>query len=432
MGSETAAGVATEAQIRDLDDARLEEAVRLWELASDPGQPAAFSLAEVLAAMTAGQPALVAVAGDEVIGAIATRVDGQRAWVIRWAVAPDWRRRGVGASLLRALERRLLALGVRDLSLLAPRESEAIEAARAGGYRAFDDLVYLDKHRMRRSATDDRVEELGGQWLPHDLWHEIGGMEREKDLIERRVVLPLAEREEANRHGVAAAAAVILFGPPGTGKTTFAKAIAGRLGWPFVEIFTSQLAGSDAHGRAGALRDVFDQLLELESVVVFIDEVEEIASHRQERPETVAIANELLKVIPQFRKDDSRLLVVATNVVHDLDAAFTRPGRFDYLLPIGPPDVEARVGIWRRYVSEITDREIDVRQLAERSQFFSAADIEFAARKAAQAAFERSLALGFEPASDADFLAAIADVRPSISSAMARDFEDDIAKFARF
>lgn len=432
MGSETTAGVATEAQIRDLDDARLEEAVRLWELASDPAQPAAFSLAEVLAALTAGEPALVAVADDEVIGAIATRVDGGRAWVIRWAVAADWRRRGVGASLLRGLERRLLALGVRDLSLLAPRESEAIEAARASGYRAFDDLVYLDKHRMRRSAADDRVEELGGQWLPHDLWHEIGGMEREKDLIERRVVLPLAEREEANRHGVAAAAAVILFGPPGTGKTTFAKAIAGRLGWPFVEIFTSQLAGNDAHGRAGALREVFDRLLELESVVVFIDEVEEIASHRQERPETVAIANELLKVIPQFRKDDSRLLVVATNVVHDLDAAFTRPGRFDYLLPIGPPDVEARVGIWRRYVSEITDREIDVRQLAERSQFFSAADIEFAARKAAQAAFERSLALGFEPANDADFLAAIADVRPSISSAMARDFEDDIAKFARF
>ena len=137
-------------------------------------------------------------------------------------------------------------------------------------------------------------------------------------------------------------------------------------------------------------------------------------------------------MIPQFRKDDSRLLVVATNVVHDLDAAFTRPGRFDYVLPIGPPDVEARYGIWRRYVSEITDREINVRQLAERSQFFSAADIEFAARKAAQAAFERSLALGFEPASDADFLAAIAAVRPSISSAMARDFEDDIAKFARF
>jgi ATP-dependent 26S proteasome regulatory subunit len=78
-----------------------------------------------------------------------------------------------------------------------------------------------------------------------------------------------------------AASAVILFGPPGTGKTTFAKATAGRLGWPFVEVFPSQLVGTDAHGRAGALRDLFDPLLYLDRVVVFIDEVEEIASSRR-------------------------------------------------------------------------------------------------------------------------------------------------------
>jgi SpoVK/Ycf46/Vps4 family AAA+-type ATPase len=257
-------------------------------------------------------------------------------------------------------------------------------------------------------------------------------MEREKELIERRVILPLAERDEARRHGVLPASAVVLFGPPGTGKTTFAKAVAGRLSWPFIEIFPSQLTGSDAHGRAGALRDLFDQLLYLDSVVVFIDEVEEIASHRQERPDTHVMANELLKVIPQFRDGDSRLLVVATNAVHELDHAFTRPGRFDYVLPIGPPDLEARTGIWRRYVSQITEREIDVRLLAERSPYFSAADIEFAARKAAQAAFERSLVLGHAPAEEDDFLAAIGAVRPSITAATAREFEDDIVRYARY
>jgi ATP-dependent 26S proteasome regulatory subunit/ribosomal protein S18 acetylase RimI-like enzyme len=431
MGSEIAVE-SVELQVRDLDDSRLEQAVRLWEETADPAQAAAFSLAEVLAAVTAREPALVAMAGDEVIGAIATAVDGERAWIVRWSVAPAWRRRGVGATLLQALERRLLSAGVRDVSLLAPRDAEAVEAARALGYRVQEDLLYLDKRRLQRKSVDDRVEELGGQWLPQGLWHEIGGMDREKDLIERRVVLPLSEREEAERHGVAAASAVILFGPPGTGKTTFAKAIAGRLGWPFVEIFPSQLAGSDAHGRAGALRDLFDRLLYLDSVVVFIDEVEEIASNRQERPETVVIANELLKVIPQFRQGDSRLLVVATNAVHDLDHAFTRPGRFDYLLPVGPPDLEARGGIWRRYVQQITDNEVDVRLLADRSQYFSAADIEFAARKAAQAAFERSLALGHEPATTDDFLAAIADVRPSITASMAREFDEDIDRYARF
>jgi ATP-dependent 26S proteasome regulatory subunit len=431
MGSEIVIETP-ELKVRDLDAARLEQAVRLWEETADRDRPAAFSLSEVLAAVTAREPALVAVAGDEVIGAIATSVDGERAWIIRWSVSPEWRRRGVGASLLRALERRLLSAGVRDVSLVAPRDAEAIEAARACGYATHADLVYLDKRRLQTGSVDDRVEELGGQWLPQDLWRAIGGMEQEKDLIERRVILPLAEREEAQRHGVAAASAVVLFGPPGTGKTTFAKAIAGRLGWPFVEIFPSQLAGRDAHGRAGALRETFDRLLYLDSVVVFIDEVEEIASNRQEHPDTHVIANELLKVIPHFREGDSRLLVVATNSVHDLDHAFTRPGRFDYLLPVGPPDLEARCGIWRRYVSSITETDVDVRLLAERSQYFSAADIEFAARKAAQIAFERSLLLGFEPAALDDFLAAIADVRPSITASMAREFEEDIARYARY
>jgi transitional endoplasmic reticulum ATPase len=417
--------------VRDLDDAKLEAAVHLWE--NDPaGAPLAFSLADVLGAIAARQPSLVALIGDHVAGAIAARVDGPRAWVLRWSVAPEWRRRGIGAELLRALERRLLALGVRDISMLVPGSSEAADTARAAGYVQHEGVLYLEQRRLQTTASEDRVEELGGQWLPAELWESIGGMEREKDLIERRVILPLAERDEAKRHGVVAASAVVLFGPPGTGKTTFAKAVAGRLGWPFVEVFPSQLVGGDAHGRAGALRELFDQLLYLDTVVVFIDEVEEIASSRQTQPETRAIANELLKLIPLFREADSRLLVCATNSIRELDHAFTRPGRFDYLLPVGPPDRTARTGIWRRYVSQITDADVDLEELAERSQYFSAADIEFAARKAAQAAFERSLHAGFAPATTEEFLSSIDEVRPSISAAMAREFDEDIERFARF
>jgi transitional endoplasmic reticulum ATPase len=420
-----------EAVIRDLDDAHLEDALRLWENGS-AGTPVAFSLADVLGAIAARQPALVALVGAEVAGAISARVDGERAWVLRWSVAPERRRQGLGGELLRALERRLLSLGVRDISMIVPGSGEATETARTAGYAQHEGVLYLEKRRLHTTSSDDRVAELGGQWLTEELWQSIGGMAREKELIERRVILPLAERDEAKRHGVVAASAVILFGPPGTGKTTFAKATAGRLGWPFVEVFPSQLVGTDAHGRAGALRDLFDQLLYLDRVVVFIDEVEEIASSRQQRPETHVIANELLKLMPIFREGESRLLVCATNSIRDLDHAFTRPGRFDYLLPVGPPDRTARDGIWRRYLTQITDAEIDVGELAERSQFFSAADIEFAARKAAQAAFERSLNAGFAPATTEDFLRAISEVRPSITASMAREFEEDIERFARF
>src|SRR5262245_36803042 len=140
MGSEIAVAVP---QLRDLDDTRLEAAVHLWDEAGGHGQPAPFSLAEVLAALTAGSPALVAVSGETVIGAIAAAVDADRAWIVRWAVAAEWRRRGIGAALLAGIERRLASAGVREVSLLAARDTEAVDAAEASGYTPHGDLLYL-------------------------------------------------------------------------------------------------------------------------------------------------------------------------------------------------------------------------------------------------------------------------------------------------
>ena len=420
------------ATIHDFDEAHLDRAVRLLE-ESEVESPSVFSLAEVVTSLAARHPALVALDSEgELVGVIVARIDGERAWVLRWVVIAAHRRHGVGLALLRALERRLVANGVREVGILTPADAEGAEAAVGGGFVAHDRITYLEKRGLSRANRVDPVAELGGLRLTSDLWQSIGGMEKEKELVERRVILPLAEPEAARRHGVVPASAIILFGPPGTGKTTFAKAIAGRLDWPFVEIFASQLGGEDAHGRAGALRELFERLAYLDNCVAFIDEVEEIASNRQAKPDTLVLANELLKLIPAFREPGTRLLVCATNSVRDLDHAFTRPGRFDFLLPVGPPDRRARLGIWQRYVGQITRGEIDLDELAERSQYFSAADIEFAARKAAQAAFERTVIEGDDgPATTDDFLSAIAGTRPSITAAMSRDFDEDIERFGR-
>lgn len=258
-------------------------------------------------------------------------------------------------------------------------------------------------------------------------------MTAEKDMLERRLVLPLAKPELAEQYGIVPPRAVVLFGPPGTGKTTFAKAIASRLEWSFVEVFPSRLA-ADPLGLAGALRATFEKVAELEHAVVFIDEVEEIAARRGgEPPSTMqGVTNELLKLIPAFREQPDRLLVVATNFIRALDPAFLRHGRFDYVIPIGLPDAAARRAIWARYVPAAVRDQVDLDQVVAQSDGFSPADVEYAARSASQHALEASLkGSGREGPVTEDYLLAVAGTRATVSPEVAAEFEEDIVTLAR-
>jgi SpoVK/Ycf46/Vps4 family AAA+-type ATPase len=259
-------------------------------------------------------------------------------------------------------------------------------------------------------------------------------MVREKELIERRVILPLAHDELAGRVGLFPPRGIMLFGPPGTGKTTFAKGVASRLGWPFVELFPSRLAGESSAGLANALRETFALVGELDQVVVFIDEVEEIASAREQRSPSAAhgVTNEMLKLIPTFREKDCRLLVCATNSVRAIDSAFLRHGRFDYVIPVGPPDAEARRAIWIRYLSSIPNDELDLDAVVSASSLFTPADIEFAARRTAQAVFEEALLEGgVESATTELVLSCIQDTRPTLTARIIEEFQQDIDDYAR-
>jgi transitional endoplasmic reticulum ATPase len=421
---------------RDYHDDDLESVVHLWESTSVLGQASVFGVSECIGALRNHEPAVVAVVGGDVVGVALATIAGDRAWVTRIAVAPEHRRQGVSAALLSALERRILDRGVRRLAYVLP-EGDGFEVGLGkAGYTRTPAVAYYEKIEPLAPGEAHLLESLGGRVLPAGAWDRISGMRAEKSMIERRVVLPLQEPEKARAHGVLPPRAIILFGPPGTGKTTFARGIASRLEWPFVEIFPSRLAAGEK-GLANALRDVFAAIAELERVVLFMDEVEEIAPMRGGAPtsEVHGVTNELLKLIPSFRERDTRLLVAATNSIRSMDSAFLRPGRFDYLLPVGPPDLAARQALWQRFVSGSERQDVDLDALASATDGFTPADIEYAARVAAQSAFEREVVQGEQAeargASTDDYLAAIAQVKPTVTTEMLAAFAEDIDEFAR-
>ena len=417
--------------IRDLLLSDVGPAVRLLEECRNLPDTKPADIAQFISDVTSGAPGVVAIDSDRIVGLVQARTVANDAWINVVMIDPGWRHQGVGSAMIQRLEDKLLHLGVRKMSALLSSDQAGEAALVNRGFTATHGLVLYEKLEPLAPTAMRIVDQYGGEILSDRLWDQVAGMNQEKRIIDGRVVAPLADPETALRIGVRAPATVMLFGPPGTGKTTFAKAIAGRLGWPFIELLPSKLESGDDLLSA-ELRLAMTDLLQLDRAVVFIDEFDEIASARERNPATKGVVNELLKMIPSFRSTPGHLLVCATNFVAGIDAAVLRPGRFDLVIPIGPPDLTARTALWQAALAPLDQRQVDVELLAELTDGYTPGDVELAAQRAAAAAFDR-VREGSEPSHiTADDLAfAVARTPASVTADIRARFGDEVDRFAR-
>lgn len=227
---------------------------------------------------------------------------------------------------------------------------------------------------------------------PTTTFRDVGGMDTLKRNIMRSVLRPLSHTDAAyERFNVSPPNGILLHGPPGTGKTHFARAIAGELGHPYLELSAGDIKSRWVNESTEQVNQLFNEAEQFDRCVIFVDEIDALLAGRGNdlHREHAQVVNEFLAHLDD--EDPSFLLIAATNRADLLDEAATRRGRFDQQYEVGLPDKEARELIFRVRLRELPSNldDDEYETLAEQTGDRSAADIVGMVDDAAMRAAER-------------------------------------------
>ncbi|WP_159792900.1 ATP-binding protein [Puerhibacterium puerhi] len=250
---------------------------------------------------------------------------------------------------------------------------------------------------------------------------DVGGLEPVKQRIREAFLEPMRNPAIAKAFGKSLRGGLLLYGPPGTGKTFLARAVAGELGARFLTVTLADILDRYLGESEQNLHALFQRARQLAPAVLFLDEVDAIGGKRSQYSGSGGmrtVVNQLLQEMDGMGADNDGLFVLgATNHPWDVDTALLRPGRFDRVVLVLPPDAPAREAILRHHLRGRPLAGIDLGELVDRTDGFSGADLEHLAASAAEKAMMDSIATGEVRAITMDDLrAALREVRPSTTA----------------
>ncbi|MBO3797942.1 MAG: CDC48 family AAA ATPase [Thermoproteota archaeon] len=261
--------------------------------------------------------------------------------------------------------------------------------------------------------------------VPTVRWSDVGGLEEIKRRLRETVELPIKTPEKFEKLGITPPKAILLYGPPGCGKTLLARAVATESEANFISIKGPEIFSKWVGESEKAIREVFRKARLASPSIIFLDEVDAIAPRRgmsmADSGVTERVVSQLLTEMDGLTPIERIVIIGATNRPELLDPAIMRPGRFEVVLYVPPPDEASRLQILKIHTRRMPLEGVSLEEVAKRTEGYSGADLEALCREAGLNALRRDA----DKVTKEDFEKALQTIKPSLK-------EDMLMKYKKF
>jgi len=300
-----------------------------------------------------------------------------------------------------------------------PKAIEAYRKALEIDPKSFNEE--LDSHLRIRDTnevaeTDAEIDTRFFQ-KPNVSFNDVGGMETVKKEIELKIIKPLLHPELYKAYGKKIGGGILLYGPPGCGKTFIAKATAGEVNAKFISVGLNDILDMWIGNSEKNLHEIFELARSNRPCVLFIDEIDALGASRSDMKQSSGrhLINQFLQELDGIDNTNEGVLIIgATNTPWNLDPAFRRPGRFDRIVFVPPPDLATRESILRLKLNNKPTGTIDLLTISRKAENYSGADIDAIIDIAIEQKLESSFTDGIpKPLETSDLMSALKKHKPS-------------------